>query len=625
MMEVIQKSVATAVVEAMKHFHLPGSGAGAEDGGRSLGEGRMMREVVDTVVKRTDKFCGSGFQDWKFRMEMAVRGSCGRLHDFMEWAEEQELYIDPVTSVTEENSGYNSNLYCVLAQRTEGEAFDVVKNVASQNGGEAWRKLCRRFSGKTRGKRLHLIRKCVNPPRVKKLNEVTGMVEKWEMNTRRLETDFKEELSSGLKSGILVEMMPSDVAEHLSQKISDGDQYEDVKEMISRYVETKADHDGNAMEVDNVELYDQDQHHHQHDDEGGLNMMHKGKGKGGDFYGYCNSCGAWGHRAADCPGKSSMRCYHCGQTGHRLSECPVKDAEMKGKGKGKYGKGFTNKGKGNFKGSDYKGSGKMGGFQNNGYVWNSGWKGKGSKDTGKGWSANAVWEDDAWEETPGAQAMQLFGVMDDREKVNHTLTTAAGHARRTARNTLTAPPGLPLQNRFSELAAEEDDIDDEDGIPVMALFSPEPEINHLKQGPRWVKLETVVDSGAAESVAPVGMAPWVPRQESEGSKRGPTYLSASGDKLPNMGEKKFDMVTPEGHWAQATFQVAEVTRPLCSVSKMCDKGNRVVFELGGGYVEHLKSGMRTKFTRQNNVYVMDMYVQDPGVRLEDTDFGRQGK
>ena len=77
--------------------------------------------------------------------------------------------------VTEENSGYNSNLCYVLAQRTEGEAFDVVKNVAGQNGGEAWRKLCRRFTGKTGGKRLHLIRKCENPTRVKKLNEVTGM------------------------------------------------------------------------------------------------------------------------------------------------------------------------------------------------------------------------------------------------------------------------------------------------------------------------------------------------------------------------------------------------------------------------------------------------------------------
>ena len=64
-----------------------------------------------------------------------------------------------------------------------------------------------------------------------------------------------------------------------------------------------------------------------------------------------------------------------------------------------------------------------------------------------------------------------------------------------------------------------------------------------------MKLETVVDSGDAESVVPVQMAPWVPRQESEGSKRGQTYLSASGEKLPNMGDKKFDMVTSEGNWA----------------------------------------------------------------------------
>ena len=97
-----------------------------------------------------------------------------------------------------------------------------------------------------------------------------------------------------------------------------------------------------------------------------------------------------------------------------------------------------------------------------------------------------------------------------------------------------APPGLQLQNRFGELVVEEDDNDEEDGIPIMALFSP----------------ETEIDSGAAESVAPVQMAPWVPRQESEGSKRGQTCLSASGEKLPNMGEKKFDMVTSEGNWAR---------------------------------------------------------------------------
>ena len=212
-------------------------------------------------------------------------------------------------------------------------------------------------------------------------------------------------------------------------------------------------------------------------------MTHKGKGKGGDFHGYCNSYRVWGHRAAGCFGKSSIRCYHCGQTGHRLNECLVKYAESKG----------------NLKGSDYKGSSKMGCFQNNEYMWNGWCKRKGGKDTGKEWRANGVWEEDVCEEAPGAPAMQLFGATEDREKVNQASTTAAGHTRRAVRNTLRTPPGLQLQNRFCELAAEEDD---EDGMLVMALFSPDSEINYLKHGPRWVKLETVVDSGAAESMAP---------------------------------------------------------------------------------------------------------------------------
>ena len=124
-MEMIRLTVAAAVAEALKQLNFASAVVGGEDGGRSGGEGTMMWEVVDTIGKRTEKFGGADFQDWKFRIEMAVKGSCGRLHDFMEWAEDQELYIDPVTSVTEENSGYNSNLYYVFAQRTEREKLST--------------------------------------------------------------------------------------------------------------------------------------------------------------------------------------------------------------------------------------------------------------------------------------------------------------------------------------------------------------------------------------------------------------------------------------------------------------------------------------------------------------------
>ena len=109
---------------------------------------------------------------------------------------------------------------------------------------------------------------------------------------------------------------------------------------------------------------------------------------------------------------------------------------------------------------------------------------------------------------------------------------------------------------------EEDDSDEEDGIPIMALFSPETEINHLKQGPRWVKLET----GGFRSCR----VRCCSADGTMAAKTGVRGIQAGPD-------LSVGMVTSEGNWAQATFQVAEVTRPLCSVSKMCDKGNRVVF------------------------------------------------
>ena len=106
-----------------------------------------------------------------------------------------------------------------------------------------------------------------------------------------------------------------------------------------------------------------------------------------------------------------------------------------------------------------------------------------------------------------------------------------------------------------------------------AFFDKNESINHLQE-PEWVTIEVVMDSGAAESVAPSEVAPWIETKESPGSREGREYLSASGDVLRNLGEKDLDVYTGEGVPATTTFQIADVTRPLCSIAKVCDKGNR---------------------------------------------------
>ena len=652
-MEAIQKAVSIAVATTMKEMATATGGGG--------GRPHTLQQVVDTTVKRMDRFAKDGFTDWRFKLEMGLRGCMPRLAEILKWSEEQDGVIDS-DLMSEEDQGLNHNLYIILAQITTEEAFDVVKNVENHNGVEAFRRLCRRFSGRTRGKRLQMIRRSVNPTKVKKLGDVMGMIEKWENNLRRLQADFKEELSNGLRTGILLEMMPGDVAEHLSQKVNDDDKYEDVKEMVLRYIETRADCEGTAMDIGAV---NQEEEFEEDAEEEELYYV-KGKGKGA-----CHTCGDVGHFARECPkglakgkgkekgkGKFNGTCWVCGEVGHSSRYCPK--GGFNGFGKKGGGKGYVDFGKG------YNEYGK--GFADYG---KGGWHGQYMKGKGKSWGAYGVW-DDSWGEwgKPQAEHLPLCSVAT----VEKDFKDAATLPHFTA-----PPPGLKLHNMFQDLM--EDDFEDdelgEEGGPVseessgvtpgegvlgpasrmlsqggirtakaakgtrwmkykdcqnvdcctqglaedyemkmddteiMALFHPDEEVNHIRAEKKWAKLEAVVDSGAAESVAPAAMAPWVPARPSEGSKRGQCYMSANGAKLPNLGEKHFSMVTTEGNLAEATFQVAEVTRPLCSVTKICDRGNRVVFDSQGGFVENLATGVQTKFLRQNNVYVMEMYVEEP--------------
>ena len=145
--------------------------------------------------------------------------------------------------------------------------------------------------------------------------------------------------------------------------------------------------------------------------------------------------------------------------------------------------------------------------------------------------------------------------------------------------------------------------------PLNALYDDIP-LNEVDDGPRWQRITSVMDSGAADSVAPEDIASWIPVVASPGSKRGQHYLSASGDRLPNLGQKSLQVVTEEGTATTTTYQIADVTRPLCAVSKACESGNVVVFTKEGGFIQ-APNGARTKFRRDRNVYLLDTWIREP--------------
>ena len=88
-------------------------------------------------------------------------------------------------------------------------------------------------------------------------------------------------------------------------------------------------------------------------------------------------------------------------------------------------------------------------------------------------------------------------------------------------------------------------------------------LDEVDDEPRWRRIVSVMDSGAADSVAPEDVASWIPVVESPGSSRGQHYLTASGDRLPNLGLKPLQVFTGEGNETTTSYQIADVRSAVC--------------------------------------------------------------
>ena len=175
-----------------------------------------------------------------------------------------------------------------------------------------------------------------------------------------------------------------------------------------------------------------------------------------------------------------------------------------------------------------------------------------------------------------------------------------------------APPGLDSSESPSgdgQVMIFEDEATDKkhDGEILNLDWRSEPEAFDNK---RWVKVKSVMDSGASAPVAPPQMMPSVKIVPSEGSKRGQRYSSASKHKLRNLGQQHIKAMTEEGDPTEVLFQIADVSKPLVSVSAICEKGNRVIFGKAGGVVQNIKSGRLIPFYRENGIYVLTLWLEE---------------
>ena len=95
-----------------------------------------------------------------------------------------------------------------------------------------------------------------------------------------------------------------------------------------------------------------------------------------------------------------------------------------------------------------------------------------------------------------------------------------------------------------------------------------------------------------------------------GEWTGSQYGTADGGVITNLGERTLVMDLQSGATRGMLFQVGDkVTKPLGAVSRIADKGNRVIFEAGYGFIENVKTLDRTYFDRKEDVYSLEAYVR----------------
>jgi len=147
--------------------------------------------------------------------------------------------------------------------------------------------------------------------------------------------------------------------------------------------------------------------------------------------------------------------------------------------------------------------------------------------------------------------------------------------------------------------------------PLHLVYSDETDMS-LMMSDEEVEIWVASDSGAVDHVCGPGHIPAsiVLKQPSDG-KLTRNFISASGGSIKNHGAAEINLVTEDGHTIASTFQVADVCRPLHSVSKTCDGGHEMLYTSDEALV--LPKGVLSKLLATLNVKPVARYVRRGGL------------
>ena len=624
-----QTSTAVSVLEqrvqALERAHVQGSR-----------EKKTLLNLKDLKPRELTK--DDEWRRWKSEVEDFTEETFPGMKAMLDKAKEADAEVDETWFEQAEEEWWQKAdcLYRFLKRYTGTEARRIVTSVADENGWEAWRKLHQQYEPATVTREAQVLNRYTSmiTRRAKTPRETKALMVELGERARRVEEVTGKAIEARHAMSVISGILDPETAKHTAQYQGVKSSVEVLKTKVMQFTNLMTQSD-DKMDINKLQQQYQlpycqeDQGEEEQEEEGGcLDALNT----------QCLRCGGYGHYARECATKQQAK----GQ-GNKGSKGKGK-ATGKGKGKGKGNKKGPEAGCWTCGGAHYQSDCPQTAPSKGG--------GKGVKGEVKVLSAfrevatrnrfDVLMErdDDPGQVNDPGRADDSVQVNDPGHVKDPDYKSEPGHAKypdrvirvseqnyRESGRQMSADdkvylnniPGTShrtstaLQRRWGKSANGEQN----NGVGKamkqnLNLFREieRPGIRNLDEQV-WEEIELAVDSGATETVVNEDMLTSVETTEGDAYKRGVEYEVASGQTIPNMGEKRFIAVSESGGVRAMTAQVCDVNKPLLSVRKVVQAGNRVIFEPKGGYIEDVESGERLNMKLQGGMYVLKMWARKP--------------